>query len=663
MRKRLLRFSLLTVLAVGSTAFATEFRSPWLSERGPIRYVFEKKDAKRYSLDLWTTGYIKYANKAYMEHSVDTKPLTELFFNKSEFKIMDAFSHTVQEESILYANHNPYLHVAKFFPRATYFDWGMDFGGRFEYPVYKDKGRIGLRATIPFRTVRIERDDDAERNATGDQSAVLRNSWRQGETILNIGGGAHANQGELFKQDIWAWAINGELLRQLPFIFAGNIEHSIRPFDGGIGVLGYSYQFSGNAPTAHRDAQAAAALPVTGAGLVFSYFPREHKRLPDHKVGALKFDNQANDHTGVPLIERNFIRDDFSVGTLESQTVWPVDGPNGAGNNDTNQVPAELTKLPTSGNPFAENKFYMVYNFDGQDKNYSDFPKYQWENIWLSSVHSSDGNRTGLSDGMINDIENTLQAYNEDLDDWLWEHDFVFATHERTGLGDIDLDLFYEHAFNDKWNAELFVGVRFPTGIGDDYYTPYMPALGNGEHFEIKVGGMIAWQPLKWMNTKLDAYVSFVLESTEERAAVYEHSKIKNIGPKTSADVDWTYFVGRLDFNFFHPKTNDLSSTIGYEFYYKSEDEIHFKHSKMFTWLGRKWDNDSQAWMSKEDSEVELSNKLAEANTEAISHKIRFEGRYQANKWLEMFAGGSYVFAGEHVSADADCHAGVNVKF
>ena len=239
--------------------------------------------------------------------------------------------------------------------------------------------------------------------------------------------------------------------------------------------------------------------------------------------------------------------------------------------------------------------------------------------------------------------------------------DYVFMTDQRAGLGDIDLDLFYEHTFSEDWVGELMVGLRLPTGGSSSYVgNPYRASLGNGNHWELKLGGLMAWQPIDWMNIKLNLLGSWVIEGTEERCATFKGANIKNMGPKVDADVDWAYFVGSLDFTLFHPKTDNLSTTIGYEFYYKTEDNINFKKTKITSWLARKWNETTNVWDDYEDT---LDSKVAEKNTEAISHKIRWESRIQLNKWCEMFVGGSYIFAGQNMPRETDGHCGFNVKF
>jgi hypothetical protein len=181
---------------------------------------------------------------------------------------------------------------------------------------------------------------------------------------------------------------------------------------------------------------------------------------------------------------------------------------------------------------------------------------------------------------------------------------------------------------------------------------------GNGDHWEVKLGGMIAFQPAKWINMKLDAYYSFVIEATEHRMAAFQGAAIKNFGPKADADVDWGYFVGRLDFTFFHPKSSDIRTVFGYEFYYKTEDHLTYKRSSMQSFAGQNLVDG--AWV---DDPRALDNHLARQNTESMSHKLRGEISYQANTYFELYASASSTFAGQNAFRDSDYQGGFLIRF
>lgn len=294
--------------------------------------------------------------------------------------------------------------------------------------------------------------------------------------------------------------------------------------------------------------------------------------------------------------------------------------------------------------------------------------------LWVTTVH---GSNTGdlKSQDYVNQIDNLLSLNSQQVTNFLNDAGYTFQTYALTGLGDTDLDLFYNHSFSDHWNGEIYGGVRLPTGAGDKYYgNPYKQHLGNGDHFELKVGGKVAWDTCNWLNVKADAHYNFVLEATEHRMAAYTGATIKNLGPKADADVSWGYFTGNIDFTLFHPKTRSIATTIGYELYYKTEDHITFKEKDQKNqWLGRAWGNTvtgavaqigaaavNPGWV---DLKMNLDSKVARKNTESIGHRAYIEGSYEFSKYLNMTVGGKYTFAGQNIPCEGEAYTGFNVKF
>ena len=258
-------------------------------------------------------------------------------------------------------------------------------------------------------------------------------------------------------------------------------------------------------------------------------------------------------------------------------------------------------------------------------------------------------------------IEARLALYKEDPMKFFARKGYEMQTNKRRQLGDIDVDLFYEHTFNKEWIGELFVGTRIPTGgTKNQFGNPYNVMSGNGEHWEVKLGGMIAYQPAKWINMKLDTYYSFVIEATEHRMAAFKGAQIKNFGPRADADVDWGYFVGRFDFTFFHPKNSDIRTVLGYEFYYKNEDHLTYKKSAQQSFAGGVWNVAQNKFVYNPQP---LSNDLARKNTESISHKLRGEISYQVSTYFELYASASSTFAGKDVMRDSDYQGGFVVRF
>ena len=120
--------------------------------------------------------------------------------------------------------------------------------------------------------------------------------------------------------------------------------------------------------------------------------------------------------------------------------------------------------------------------------------------------------------------------------------------------------------------------------------------------------------------------------------------------------LDWNYFVARLDSTMFHPKTKDIYATFGYEFYYKTEDNIHFKNATITPFYG-------DHFQTGDSLAANLDAELAQANTKSIGHKLRGEVGVHINEWFEFVGGAAYTFAGKNLPREFDMHAGFSIGF
>jgi hypothetical protein len=615
-----LRLLLLAALAVSSSAFATEFRTPYLSDRGPLRHSFKKLNKKKMNINTWSTVHTKEAHKAFLKHGTDSKELTALLFNKSTFQFNEFLPDAIMPLNA--PNYNIFMNALSYSPKAKFFEYGATFGGRIDFPIWKEdngcvKGRIGLRATLPFRTIEVERQDFAPETASVDNA--LAQVVKTG--IIRVqrnAAGAEAPVGSQVDVEATAYRLD----------FVAGIRDAAKNSVVSAPAANEFKIFGQNIVAASAAAATAGLVAdVNGSPEIVAWNLTVAGATDfDAKNGLVKaaaFVDPTDDLSGVAATH---IADFFAVNDYTALAPAATFGGAvvAAGVNDVTGLAAAKTS-------------------------------------WLVFKRASDGNvNTRLVGDQAQAIDRMLQdrirGLNKDPFAFLSENGFVFDSYKRSGLGDIDLDVFYEHAFNKHMLAELVLGVRFPTGTTkNSCNNPYraIAKLGNGEHFEVKLGANFAWDACKWFSLKLDLSYNFVLEGKEQRAAVFAGSTVKNIGPCTDADVDWGYFIGRLDFQFVHPKTCCLSTVLGYEIYYKTEDHLTFKKTTENSWLGTK----DQPVASKLDS------KLARANTESISHKGRMESTYKANKYLDIFWGGAVTFAGQNVFRDMDAHGGFNVRF
>lgn len=587
-KQRLVAASVLGSMSFAAHAF--EVRSPWLSERGPLAYVFETEKDDKYSLHIWKAFHNKSANKAFKAHGTKTEPLTSLYFGKADFRMTEIFADSkVPLES---ENYITALRLATLHPRAQYNERGVTVGGRFEYPVYENKGRIGVRASIPFRCVEVEREDFSGTPGNGDLSDIVVSSYGVSSAVGTQGADL-----------LYAESIRLDALEALRNSSEANsfVKYEDSTFGG---VLQ-------NHAGGEKD-----------ENLVIRYI----------KANGVPRFNPAESTVD---IADDVV--DIAVDTKFQEGVNYV-LPNPA-------VPALAKYADTAEKTVCERLK------DQELKSH----------LWVSKFKEGTdiGTDTPLDDALDMGITH-LQFLQENAYGWLNDRGVAFNSERRTGLGDIDIDLFYEHRFFDELVAELMIGLRLPTGGSSKYNaSPYHPRLGNGSHLELRLGALLAYQPLEWMNMKLDMYYSFALENTEHRPAAFKGAQVKGLGPEAEAKVDWGYFVGRFDFNFFHPQTKSISSMIGYELFAKQKDHVKFKKSKIASWLGRKPDATGEFVEDLAD----LDCAVAEKGTDSIGHKVRGEAAYRVNKYLEFFVGGSYLFAGKNIPNESDCHGGFRVNF
>lgn len=616
-KKILLRSIVLLTSCFASVLYAAEFRSPIVCERGSLRHVFEEWSSEDYGFQLWASGYGREAHKAFKSHGTGTQPLTSLFFNKADFRLSEIFPNSLVKRASEF--YNPFVRVLKISPRASYTEKGVFLGFKFAYPIYKNKGRLGVRASIPFRAVEIEKQDSFSKD-----DAQLKDLAFSGvkTELIKIDGTKYSPKVEAARAFAVRWdfleAISKDKFRSSYVVYNGTNS------DGKVQLGG-----------AH-DMNDTSLKPMLGG---VTYCPEgQIPRPPARRVAVPGYSTVG------------------TAGTVDAATAMPV-----AGN-----ILDGRTNVYGFEHGTADKYKYWE---DEQATNVTNRLNMQAKkaNMWLVSAHKfNDGKLTGDADSGSQQVYESLfmelfNQYPDNALEWMADRGFEFMSSRRAGLGDIDMDLFYEHQFNEDFMGEVTLGVRFPTGGSSKFYTnPYHPNLGNGEHFEVKIGSMLAWQPLDWLNLKLTTRYSFVLETSEQRAAAFSGAQIKNIGPRADADVDWGYFVGQLDFNIFHPKTDAISALIGYEFYYKTKDNVNFKKTKMQSWLGKEMSTTTAVFAT---AEYNLSNSLAEKNTEAIGHKIRVESSFRISKWFELFFGGSYTIAGQNLPREMDGHAGFVVEF
>ena len=656
MMKNLGKVALLASLGFAGQMLATEFRAPIATTNGPLYYSFDKLHKKKSNFTTWSVGEAREANEAYIKHSSKSQPLSTLFFGKDEFTIGESFQNANAFEHGLTENYNPYLDLTRLAPRVSYSERGVIWGAAWDYPVWKNKGRIGIRASVPFKYIKLERDEQTEDAYLGQQEHVIRKDSRFVKPFIDGSGASKTVE----LKNVYSYRMN--LVKNLLYRDSSGVVYSVLRYNPTTKNMYLGNAAYGLAASGIKN----YGSEVTSAQIPFVVIKGNYgEKAPYNQGGALLLYNTDGKTLNTQSEAGASIN--YPVSTAHSYQS-PLKG-------------SELIALTNTADPGADRAGVFV---NGTDYSTPD----QSNDLWLTTVNGgNDGDFTGVSKTGVDFIEQHLARYHFDVTDWLQDRGFEMKTNEETSFGDITAEVFYEHCFNDSWRGELELGVKIPTGNGgsdysDSMYNAYRVQMGNGSHWEIKLGGLVAWQALDWMNVKLDAAVNFAIEDTEQRCAAYKGATIKNFGPRADAEVSWTSFVGNLDFNFTHPKTKKIKGMIGYQFYYKTEDDIDFKNSTAATWLGKVWslaDGVTAAPINPADGEqtpsvrgtqwstkpleMELSSHVAEMNTEQMAHRLRMEGAYSLSKYLTVAVGGLYTFAGQNIPAEADIHAGCNVRF
>lgn len=628
----MIRATLLAAFAVSSAAHAMQIASPLLSERGAVRYVMHQEHPESWSLNVWSGVYSKESHKAFRASGNKTQELSALFFNKSDFRAREM--HPGATMPLNSENYNPYAQVSQLSPRVEYQEKGSILGARWDIPVFEEQGRLFIRAVAPFREIQLQRNDEAIPAGVQAQNLVAETIFQDAKTN---GANPVVVTGYAWRLDLLEALVNNNNDRQSIVQWDGT-PPSASGTDRSHMNLGPSQNIRQGDSAAFLEAAPYSYLaPAALATLPASFLVSPEGIIPSQSISYLAT-LQSGDIAATLGILQTAPQD-------RGATRYYI--PTAGTNLYTGMSEAAATSIPDALNR-ANTK----------------------ATLWITPNSLLDGNFNGAAwKAVIAQTNASLAAYGQNQYEWLLERGYEFETKKRTGLGDVDIDLGYEHRFSNELVGELALGVRLPMS-GKTKYTgnPYTPLLGNNGHLEIKAEGMIAWQPYEWMNLKADTYYSWVVKATEQKMATFKGSTLRNIGPRADADVSWGYFVFRLDATFFHLQDKNLSGVVGYELYAKSRDHVAYKNSSMTSWLGRAWvagaqDANGTTGGSFVANPQLLDNAAASLNTNRVSHKIRTETSWRPNDYIEFFGGAAFTIAGVNAPVETDFHLGMNVNF
>jgi hypothetical protein len=612
----------LLLLALAVETQATEYRSPYPLERGPFRFLFGEEDDQQ-GYRFWTAAYTRNSDKAFTsDHGTTTEDLAALYFNKADFRLTEIFPESLISLKSEY--YNPLLRTTNLHLRANYIEAGLVFGARWDMPFYHEKGRVGIRASVPVKRLKIEKVDvEGVRDGAQLQDVLsiqpASASVNEKSTLVRLDfAEALAQSGDRtsainYGSSTTRLKIGSDISDVIEAAGAGADKFSVVANNvitgGGVIDDGVAVDAAANANVFRKIRPAVVYSPE---GLI----PRE----PDQYIVAKK-------------------------------------------GNAADWVPADGKISSGKKNYFARES--LDYSLLGDEATGTDAKTRREKqaakaNLWLVPILGDDNEMLATGPkGSLGILKALSEQVTENAYEWMHDRGIDFEPYQKEGVGDLDVDLFYEYQFQENMVGEFSIGVRVPTAKKREYSSnPYYTPLGNGGHWELKAGGMVAWQPAKTIGLKGEAFYSVVLEATEERAASFKNALVKNIGPKADVDVDWNYFVARVDANLQHPSTSDITGTVGYEFFYKKAENLKFTKTKMQSWLGKKLTAGSFV-----DDTYELSSALATEDTQAIGHRVRWEASYIMSDWFELLWGGCWTFAGKNIPREFDGHLGFNIAF
>jgi hypothetical protein len=281
--------------------------------------------------------------------------------------------------------------------------------------------------------------------------------------------------------------------------------------------------------------------------------------------------------------------------------------------------------------------------------------------VWVTSAHLADGDllaESTATGNMSSVMRDMVSTFNANTYEWLADRGYVFESSRQVGLGDLDIELFYNHSFGDRIVGGLSALIKAPTACGsaadESSYAgnPYRSHTGNGRHVEIGGGLHFDVEARSWVMIHVDGEYRFALSRSEKICGTPHGSLIKNIGSAQEADVSWHSAVGNIDLNLCHPQTTDLTGFIGYQFYFKRQDTVRYKVSVVDSWLGATYNTDTRDY-TVENSTL-LDNTLAAANTEQIAHRIKLGFTYHLSDWCSMSATGAITLAGQNMPKEMD---------
>jgi hypothetical protein len=635
MKKRLLVIASLVGLSVMSLFSVTSnFVTPLSFEQKPRTYVhypflFETDLCSNWSWDGFGVYYQRNACDAFGcnldcvpadqcndcdKVTSHTVPLAQLWFGKPSFTVADTF-----EDGVISApTGNPFLNSTTFTPRFSYNERGAFLGAtvnRYNLGCCKDwfvSARIGL----PVSTVAVNQTDVCNCGSVDPDfvDAIV--------TIQQQIPGNGANSGPLDTKTVRIYRMDLLSALQLPD-GTPMVQYGTLTPDSTSGNTRIAGQDITN-----NDAQVTDQSATRQRGPVYMY-KQSSGKVPFPPKGL----------TNAQVATKPPVGQDLMI-DADADLILPADGITGLADGQWGVFGGVSLPPNTAYDDQAAYASNLGTNVAAQKQLF-------FAPVWVSS--SASWEEIGLVvQNTIDRIVDELQFSGINANTFLAEKGIDIGRSScRTGSGDLFLDI-WGGKQKKCWFADGLIGFRFPTSsklkCPQDIYA--QPNGSNG-HYGLKLGVEGGRMVRNWLGLKLEFFYTHFFKATEQRAAVFKDSKIRNIGPCVDAQVSWNTCLLYLDATFFSTFCPDLGWDFGYELYAKSKDNLSYCVSELADFAGQVKPLD--ACNARRGSDVQ-------------SHKLRGE---IFNRWgcFQVFLGGSYIVAGKNVMKETEWHLGMVIDF
>ena len=526
-----------------------------------------------------------------------TEPLSALMFGKSSFRLSQIFQNCLVPLST--KNYNPYMRIFKMHPRITYQEAGIDMSFNIESRMRTFKNtRIGVRVKTPLIRREIERKDAG---------------WRASEQVQDV----YTLQKHMIKNSD-STPTGKEIT--VPAYRLDFLE-ATKQTALGTSMIGYSSNgitLASTPITKSNNSKIPAVLVSSPEGIV----PREQNMIAYNP-------SEGSANTSVTA----YLPNDLT--TLSSSQTYQVSDTISYENlSDT----ATITVTQRIADQDAKAQTWVVPTFT-----YTSSPQQS-----LASLFSS----------MNADKRETYANQYE----WLFDRDYHLESSQATGIGNTTIEGYLAYDLNRNTIFELSGGMVVPTATGHlEANNPYLVHLGNRNHLEAFLGGGFMYKPFKLLQVSSDTRFNMVFRGQEQRTATPVGALVKNIGAPTTAQVRWNYVTSDLAFTVFHPKTQTISLTAGYNFYYKTEDDITFDTPSIDSWLGKTYNNTDYDYTIA--NVWQLDEAVAQMRTESCAHTVRLQANYSISRLMHLYGSGSYVIVGKNTPQDFSVALGCTVTF